>query len=287
MPPTQVTNSRFKYYSQISIASLKYRLRQRCRSTKGQKQQLIVRLLRSDQRLRGRLPFPDRIVSFAGTTSAVLVALCRSRKLDTDGDRSTLAQRIALYDAEFDRKLWGDGSHGHPTKPIPFQDGAGWGRDPAEFVGKSITAYEDRECPLSALTLWCGWDVRDALQFLINMGSEAQGSESQYLFDFTIKMDEVLSDALELGLGARKPHHGGPRVKKDKDGKEKSLLIIDAGVAMRRWTAERQEYRVVGIRLEGMEQMGFLWAEDEDESWTKGESERTRFGNLFLPLKYW
>lgn len=269
-------------YSHLSITSLKYRLYQRNLNIEGQKERLIIRLLDSEQ---CNWNVPARLADFLRLklNHADLVAKCSIHKLDMNGDRDALANRVALFDTYLAEMRREDCSTKHLTKIVPLGDKVAWGRHPNLIIGERITAYEDSDCPLGVLTLWCGWKASDAVEIKIEEGEPMRPTPEKDTC-FEIRMDMILLNALRARLGAMRPHNGGPRSKKHKDGKEKSSLIVDAAFATRKWTGRDQEYRVIGIRLEGMDEMGFLWAEDCNENWLRGECETKRFGNVFLPF---
>ena len=101
-----------------------------------------------------------------------------------------------------------------------------------------------------------------------------------------LQVDKVLLEALDAVermnvtyyLGDEEMNTEEREMQKKKGGK---LLIVEAAVGMRK-CPDSGEYRVVGIRCEGMKEMGFVFSEDDTLDDEFGRDER--FGDVVLKL---
>ncbi|MCJ1451009.1 hypothetical protein MMC28_001343 [Mycoblastus sanguinarius] len=160
-------------------------------------------------------------------TAAMLKEKLRAKDLPATGKKADLQTRLLQADGF---TLGPD----HDTKLIPFE-GEKHGRDPATLVGHRITSYElepEYEPYLKLLTD----------KGLVNI---LQWSGPRYAH---MAMDESLEAALGAGAG---------------EGKKPGVLITEAAVGKRSGlTAGYYDYRVIGIKLEGMQEMGFVFCQD-------------------------
>lgn len=166
----------------------------------------------------------------------------RERGLRTTGRKSDLRER--LIDHITRSKLKEEPEHfsydnspsvSHPLQIVPFD---GKGRDPAGLVGMKFDTFEHDP---AGLVLHCTNNETITIDFWEIFLRYAQ-----------IKADDVLLEALSRYTEGEEA----------KDGGEKGLLIEEAAVGMRQ--GPQGEYRVVGIRVEGMETMGWVFCEDEE-----------------------
>lgn len=155
----------------------------------------------------------------------------------------------------------------HPLRIIPFD---GKGLDPATLIGQRIRRF--------SMNMGEGFILpTDQGQVTITF------SDGMPFSRYTdIAADEALLEGLKCVERVTEMLYVGDeeitRAEREKEEKKGGdLLIVEAAVGMRK-CADFWEYRVVGIRCEGMEKMGFVFAEDVELDDYYGRA--PRFGNV-------
>ena len=159
----------------------------------------------------------------------------------------------------------------HPLRIIPFDD---QGRDPASLVGRRIQRFQ--------LAMGEGFILHtDQGQVTITYNDKIPFSKhSDIAVDAALleglKSVEQITDVLYRGDEeiTRAEHE----MQKKKAG---NLLIVEAAVGMRK-CPDMGDY-IVGIKCEGMEKMGFVFA--EMSSWMITMGERLDSGMWLLPSR--
>ena len=214
----------------------------------------------------------------ASLTVAEMKTMLRASGKSVSGKKAELLDRLMEDDAD-DFDMDGEGNRlplrdmapgvSHQLRIIPFD---GQDRDPASLIGHRIQRYQIAMGEGLVLHTDRG---RFTMTFLGEMA-------------FSRYADIMVGDALLEGL---KPVEQvvGVLFRGDKDitraeremeaKKGRNLLIVEAAVGMRK-CPDQDEYRVVGIRCEGMEKMGFVFAEDQELEDYYGRN--PRFGDVGL-----
>lgn len=202
-------------------------------------------------------------------TVAELKTLLRREGKPVSGRKAALLDRLLLDDDDLSMySMDEDGnplpprdmspSISHPLRIIPYD---GKGRDPARCVGLRIKRVDFDP-------------VIGSPEFILHTDKGRVkithlDSASRYA---ELKVDKVLLEALDAVermnvtwyVGDEEMNTEERDMQKKKGG---NLLIVEAAVGMR-MCPDNGEYRVVGIRCEGMQEMGFVFSEDstlEDE----------------------
>lgn len=134
------------------------------------------------------------------------------------------------------------------TEILPFD---GTGKDPKTLVGLKVRWYYEHDQP-SRLELQCS---RGIVQFY-KEGVTNDWDPNAAEVDYEVCMDDHLQAALETLRGQR--------------GK-KTLKILEAVVGQRESVAcsfwddkcEQLQHRVIGIRLEGMDRLGYIFCKTD------------------------
>lgn len=160
----------------------------------------------------------------------------------------------------------------HQLRIIPFD---GKGSDPALLVGRHIQRFK--------------FDPMSGLEFILHTD---QGLVTITYLDIPsryaeIKADDELLEGLKsieqiketLYVGDEEITRAEREMQAKKGG---SLLIVEAAVGMRK-CPDFGDYRVVGIRCEGMPKMGFVFSEDTVLEDVYGRD--PRFGDVAVELE--
>lgn len=210
-------------------------------------------------------------------TVADLKTLLRFNGKSVSGNKEELLDRLLDDDDDDDDfSMDGEGnplpprdmspSISHPLRIIPFD---GQGVDPATLVGQRIRHFQ--------MHLGDGFALHtDQGQVTLSF------SEMPFSRYAEVMVDEALLEALKSVERVTEVLHVGDeeitRAEREKEEKKGGdLLILEAAVGMRK-CADTGEYRVVGIRCEGMEKMGFMFAEDVELDDYYGPA--NRFGDV-------
>lgn len=144
-----------------------------------------------------------------------------------------------------------------PVKTVSFDRK---GRDPATLIGLRVNGfYHYDNCNLFLFT--------EAEVIRINVSEHAPTA-----FSF-VKLDAILRDALWENLPGEFPSWVDdvrPQTTPESKKKRGSMAIIEAAVGIR--DSEGAEHRVIGIRFEGMERMGYVYCEEYEKLATMTDS---------------
>ncbi|MCJ1460755.1 hypothetical protein MMC28_011137 [Mycoblastus sanguinarius] len=150
----------------------------------------------------------------------------------------------------------------HDTKLIPFD---GWGRHPATLINQQIQSYELNPT-IEASSLGDAGDgtgailvpsSREGRLTLMIEGQQVHIVQWNGPGKSIIAMDKALESALDAAKKGNYP-----------------VRIMEAGLGVRNGLLSRgKNYRVIGLKLEGMDQMGFVFCQDslgiETEDWAE------------------
>lgn len=187
-----------------------------------------------------------------------LKAFLRERGLPVTGRKVDLLERLVLSHDDSD-------SISHPLRIIPFD---GKGLDPANLIGLRVSHFTH---DMAELVLHC---TNKATVTIDSQGSTFSRYEQ-------IKVDENLISALAAAVPEVDLY--GDLESAPATRKEGGLLITEAAVGVRKYNGPHGEYRVVGIKCEGMEEMGWVFSEDEemdDQGLDLPLSEIQKFGDV-------
>lgn len=190
---------------------------------------------------------------------------CRARKVAVTGTKHILIARLCR-------------SYDHTT----IIDWDGIGVDPTTLVGLPIYGFvlNGEGCEM-VLDIGEGQEIR----------IEARYASMRYA---EIAMDEPLHTA--INHLERERHYGKENKPLENDPTRKPLLIVEAALGMRRSTVAKEpqepsrrkseletwveNHKVVGLRLQGMKAMGWIFCRDgEDDPWNPGFESVAVVGN--------
>ncbi|CAD6573215.1 MAG: hypothetical protein ASARMPRED_005938 [Alectoria sarmentosa] len=222
-----------------------------------------------------------------------LKTILRAEGKPVSGNKTQLLDRLLTADESDGLSMDKDGnplppramspSNTHPLGLIPFD---GQGLDPASLIGRRIHRYETgmgtgfilhTDQGTVTITFTNGVPFSRYADIAAD-DALLEGLKSVERVDVLLEGLKSVERVPEASSIGGEESTRGEREKAEKK-KAEGLLIVEAAVG-RRNCPDRGAYRVIGIRCEGMAEMGFVFAEDEELEDIYGPA--PRFGDVAL-----